>query len=188
LPKLGVVIASVREGRIGLPIAEWFAAIARRHAAFDVELIDLKLINLPMLAEPHHPRLQKYQHEPTKRWSATVAAIDAFVIVTPEYNHSAPPALVNALDHVYVEWNYKATGFVSYGGVSGGTRSVQTIKLLVAALKMIPIVEAVNIPFVGQLMDKDSGAFKGGEPHETAATVLLGELKRWTDALRALRP
>ena len=187
MAKLGVVIASVREGRIGLPVAEWFAAIARKHAAFEVEVVDLKTINLPMLAEPHHPRLRKYQHDPTKRWSATVTAIDAFVIVTPEYNHSAPPALVNALDHLYVEWNYKAAGFVSYGGVSGGTRSVQVTKLLLAALKMVAIVEAVNIPFVAQLIDRDSGAFKGGEPHEQAATVLLDELMRWSGALQTLR-
>jgi hypothetical protein len=77
---------------------------------------------------------------------------------------------------------------VSYGGVSAGTRSVQTIKLLLAALKMVPIVEAVNIPFFAQLMDKDSGTFNGGEPHESAATVLLDELKRWTVALGSLRP
>lgn len=187
MAKLGVVIASVREGRVGLPVAEWFAAIARTHAGFEVEMLDLQAINLPMLAEPHHPRLQKYQREPTKRWSATVAALDAFVIVTPEYNHGAPPALVNALDHLYVEWNYKAAGFVSYGGVSGGTRSIQSTKLLLAALKMVPIVEAVNIPFVAQLMDKDSGAFKGGDPHEKAAAALLAELMRWTGALQTLR-
>jgi NAD(P)H-dependent FMN reductase len=185
--KLGVVIASVRDGRVGLPVAQWFMAIARTHAAFEVDVIDLQATNLPMLSEPHHPRLQRYQQESTKRWSATVTGFDAFVIVTPEYNHGAPPALVNALDHLYVEWNYKPAGFVSYGGVSGGTRSVQTTKLLLAALKMVPIVEAVNIPFVGPLIDKESGAFKGGEPHAKAATLMLDELTRWTRALQTLR-
>jgi NAD(P)H-dependent FMN reductase len=185
VPRLGVVIASVREGRIGLPMAEWFVDIARRHGGFDVTLIDLKEVDLPLLTERVHPRLQQYTHEKTKAWSATVAGHDAFVFVTPEYNYSSPPALVNALDHVYVEWNYKAAGFVSYGGVSGGTRSVQMTKQTLGALKMVPLAEAVHVPFFAQLME--AGKFKGGETQEKAATAMLDELVRWTNALKALR-
>jgi NAD(P)H-dependent FMN reductase len=96
------------------------------------------------------------------------------------------PALLNALDYLYVEWNYKACGFVSYGGVSGGTRSVQMARMVVSALKMVPIVEAVNIPFFAKQIE--NGVFKAGEPHEKAATGLLDELLKWTEALRPLRP
>lgn len=187
MPKLGVVMGSVREGRVGSPIADWFVGVARRHAGFEVELIDLKKIGLPLLDEPHHPRTQRYQNPTTKAWSATVAATDAFVFVTPEYNFSAPPALINALDHLYVEWNYKAAGFVSYGGVSGGTRSVQMTKQLLTTLKVVPLTEAVAIPFFPQLMDPVTGTFQGGESFEKAANVMLDELVRWTSALRALR-
>jgi NAD(P)H-dependent FMN reductase len=187
MSRLGVIVASTREGRAGLPIADWFLGLARQHGAFDVEVLDLKAIDLPLLEEPNHPRVQRYTQDKTKAWSAQVAGCDAFVIVTPEYNFSSPPALVNALDHLYVEWNYKAAGFVSYGGISGGLRSVQMTKLLLTTLKMVPIYEAVTIPFYSQQLDADSGAFKGNETQEKGASQMLTELARWTNALRTLR-
>ena len=186
MPRLGIVVASVREGRIGLPVAEWFVARAQAHGAFEPVLVDLKEVGLPLLSEPQHPRFQKYEQETTKAWSATVRALDAFVFVTAEYNHTVPPALVNALDHLYVEWNYKAAAFVSYGGISGGLRAVQTIKPLAAALKMVPIVEAVAISFPAKLVDA-SRRFTGDESHEKAAAVMLDELARWDRALTTLR-
>lgn len=187
MPKLGVVIASVREGRGGLAVSDWFVEVARKHGAFDVTVLDLKEIGLPLLDEPAHPRLQKYTRETTKAWSASVREMDAFVFVTPEYNFGSPPALVNALDHLYVEWNYKAVGFVSYGGVSGGLRSVQMTKQIVTSLKMVPIVEAVAIPFFTKLVDGATGRFNGGELHEKSAGAMLNELTRWTEALKTLR-
>lgn len=130
--KLGIVIASVREGRVGLPVADWCVERARRHARFDT-------------------------------------------------------ALVNALDYLYVEWNYKAAAFVSYGGMSGGIRAVQMTKLSLATLKIVPIVEAVTIPFVSQAIDRESGAFKASEQHDKAAATMFDELHRWTTALAPLR-
>ena len=187
MPQLGVVVASVREGRSGLAVAQWFIDRARAHGGFDVTLIDLKAVKLPLLEEPHHPRLQKYEHDTTKAWSAIVAPLDALVFVTTEYNHSTPPALVNALDHLHVEWSYKAAGLVTYGGISGGMRAAQMLKQTLLALKMVPISEAVPIPFFAQMMDKESGAFKGTEAHEKAAATMLDELKRWDAALSTLR-
>jgi NAD(P)H-dependent FMN reductase len=183
--KLSVIVASVREGRAGDPIAKWFIARAQEHGKFDAQLVDLKEVNLPLLSEPHHPRLRKYQQETSKAWSAIIGGSDAFVFVTPEYNYTLPPALVNALDHLYHEWSYKACAFVSYGGVSGGMRAVQTAKLMATGFKMMPMVEAVNIPFYTQLMD--AGEFKSNETHDKAVPVMLDELLRWTDALKALR-
>ena len=185
MPRLGVVIGSIREGRVGLPIANWFVERARQHAAFDVELLDLKTINLPIFAERAHPRLQQYESEQQKAWSATIAPLDAFVFVTPEYNYSIAPALLNALDYLSAEWAYKPVGFVSYGGISGGLRAVQMAKLTVTALRMMPIVEAVNIPFVAKLVE--GGVFKHTEVHDKSAVALLDELFRWTTALAALR-
>jgi NAD(P)H-dependent FMN reductase len=181
------VIASVREGRVGLPVSEWFIERARQHARFDVTVVDLKEWDLPVFAERYHPRLRQYESDKQKAWSAAVAGLDAFVFVTPEYNYGTAPALLNALDYLYVEWNYKAAAFVSYGGISGGLRAVQMTKQTLGALKMVPIVEAVTIPFVAQAIDRESGAFKATEQHDKAAAAMLDELLRWTTALASLR-
>jgi NAD(P)H-dependent FMN reductase len=186
MPKLSVVVASTRPGRVGLPIGQWFLERAKAHGKFDASLVDLKDVGLPLLDEPKHPRLRDYQHEHTKRWSAIVAASDAFAFVVPEYNFSAPPALLNAIDFLFHEWSCKPAGFVSYGGASGGVRSVQMAKLLLTSLKVVPIPESVSVAFFGQLMDP-SGVFRGSEALEKSATTMLDELVRWSGALKVLR-
>ena len=182
---LTVIITSTRPGRAGLPIANWFVERAKKHGAFEVSVADLKEIGLPHMDEPKHPRFQQYEHEHTKRWSAIVSAADAFAIVTPEYNFSAPPALINALDFLFKEWAYKPAGFISYGGVSAGLRSVQMSKLLLTSLKIVPIPEAVSIPFFMKMMDGD--AFKGSEDLEKAIKPMLDELHKWATALKTMR-
>jgi NAD(P)H-dependent FMN reductase len=186
MPKLSVIITSTRPGRAGLPIGQWFFERAKGHGKFDVELIDLKERSLPLLDEPKHPRLGQYEHEHTRAWSATVRASDAFVFVTPEYNYGSPPALINALDYLFHEWAYKPAGFVSYGGLSGGTRSVQMTKQVLMTLKVVPLPEAVNVSFFSKLMDP-SGTFLGSEALEKSATTMLDELHRWEQALLTLR-
>lgn len=186
MPKLNVIITSVREKRVGKGVARWFTDRAKAHGAFDVELVDLGTVNLPLLSEPEHPRKRKYSQAATKAWSASVDAADAFVFVTPEYNYGMPPALLNALDHLYQEWLYKPAGFVSYGGISGGTRSVQMAKSVLTTLKMMPLPEAVNIPFVTTMV-KEDGSFEGNEKHVQAAAGMLDELARWTGAMAVLR-
>jgi NAD(P)H-dependent FMN reductase len=185
MPKLLVIIVSTRPQRTGVPVAQWFFEHAQKHAKFDVELVDLKEENLPLLDEPRHPRFHQYEHAHTKAWSERIHGADAFVFVTPEYNYGAPAPLVNALDYLYSEWAYKPAGFVSYGGVSGGTRSVQMAKLIMTTLKIVPIPEAVTIPFVAQVVE--GGQFKGSDTFEKAAVTMLDELLRWSDALRVLR-
>jgi NAD(P)H-dependent FMN reductase len=186
MAKLSVVICSTRPGRSGLPIARWFVDRATQHGRFDVELVDLLEVGLPLMDEPKHPRLGQYEREHTKAWSAKVRASDAFVFVTPEYNYGAPPALINALDYLFHEWSYKAAGFVSYGGLSGGTRSVQMTKQVLGTLKLVALPEAVNIPFVSQHIDPQVG-FRATDTHDKAAVVMLDELLRWTGALQVLR-
>lgn len=186
LPVLQVVIASTRPGRVGLPVATWFADRARAHGGFTVEVVDLAEANLPVFDEPKHPRLRQYEHQHTRDWSATVTRGDAFVFVMPEYNYAFNAAIKNAIDYLHVEWQHKAVGFVSYGGVSAGTRAVQMLKQVVTTLKMVPIFDSVNIPFVTQFIGAD-GVFNANEPMETAATAMLDELVRWTEALAPLR-
>jgi NAD(P)H-dependent FMN reductase len=183
---LTIIIASTRPGRAGLPIAQWFTTRAERHGGFDVTVVDLADVALPFLDEPNHPKLRKYTKPHTKKWSATVDAADAFVFVTPEYNFGYPAPLKNAIDFLHHEWAYKPVGFVSYGGVAAGTRSVQQLKQVVTALKMTPLFEAVNIPFHTQFIN-DDGEVEANETMEKAADAMLDELVRTEAALRPLR-
>lgn len=185
MTNLHVVIASTRPGRVGLPIGRWFFEHATALGKLNVTLIDLKEVDLPMYDEPNHPREMKYQHEHTKRWSATISQADAFAFVTPEYNFSTAPALVNALHYLYNEWCYKPVGFVSYGGISGGLRAVQMTKLQVTALKMMPIPDAVTLPFAAKQIE--NGVFKPTESNEKAANAMLAELEKWATALKTIR-
>lgn len=185
MPQLSIIIGSTRPGRAGLPIAQWFAERARRHGAFSIDLIDLAELSLPLLDEPDHPRLGRYTQPHTKAWSARIAPADAFVFVTPEYNHGYPAALKNAIDYLAVEWRDKAVGFVSYGGVAAGTRAVQQLKQVVTTLKMVPAVEAVNIPFHAELIE--DGVVRATAPMEQAADAMLDELARLDAGLRTLR-
>jgi NAD(P)H-dependent FMN reductase len=186
MPTLQIIIASTRPGRVGLPVAQWFVGRAQEHGQFDIDVVDLAEINLPFLDEPNHPRLRQYTHQHTTDWSARVDAADAFVIVLPEYNYGMPATIKNAIDFLHYEWCYKPVGFVSYGGVSGGTRSVQQLKQVVSTLRMFPLTDAVSIPFVHQLID-DAGAVNANETMEQASDALLEELARVERVLRGLR-
>jgi NAD(P)H-dependent FMN reductase len=185
-PVLRIIVGSTRPGRVGPAVADWIADRAREHGGFDVQVTDLAELNLPILDEPNHPRLRQYVHQHTKDWSEVVEGSDAFIFVTPEYNHGMGAALKNAIDYVYNEWHGKAAGIVSYGGVSAGTRATQMLKQVLASLKVVPVMEAVNIPFVRTHIDED-GRFKPTEAMEASATAMLDEVQRWTEAMRPLR-
>jgi NAD(P)H-dependent FMN reductase len=187
MPKLNIIIASTRPGRVGPTVAKWFHEYAvNQNSEFDIELVDLAAFNLPVFDEPNHPVRKQYVHEHTKKWSESVDSADAFVFVTPEYDYGMPPSLLNALIYLAQEWSYKPVAFVSYGGISGGIRSVQMAKQVVNTLKMVPLTEAVTIPNVGALID-DSGTFVATEIMEKSAVTLLNELLRWSIALKSMR-
>jgi NAD(P)H-dependent FMN reductase len=186
MPNLLIVIASTRPGRVGLPVAHWFEEKARSHGGFDVSVADLAEWNLPLLDEPNHPKLGRYTKQHTKRWSAEVDAADAFVFVMPEYNHGLNAALKNAVDYLFAEWRHKPAGFVSYGGVAGGMRAVQQLKQVLISLNMLPVNDAVVIPFVKNHIDAD-GAFVPNEMLEQSAETMLSELARAAEAMHALR-
>jgi len=183
--RLNIIIASTRPGRVGKPVADWFESVARAKGNFDVHLVDLLDFDLPLYDEPKHPRFQQYEHAHTRRWSESVAAADAYVLVAPEYNFGPTPALINALNYVYAEWNYKPAAFVSYGGVSGGLRAVQMVKQILTTLKVMPILESVTIPHVGQHLQ--DGSFRAETIHEESADAMLAELQRWAEALKPMR-
>src|SRR5436190_3700853 len=136
--KLEVIIASTRPGRIGDQIGKWIAKYAAAHTDFEVSVADLAEINLPLYDEPNHPHFMQYTKEHTKQWSKRIDAADAFIIVTPEYNYTMPPSLLNAIDFLQNEWQYKPVAFVGYGG-TGAIRAIQTERLLFANLNMMPL-------------------------------------------------
>lgn len=182
-PLLQIHLASTRPTRIGPAFAAWFTKIAEDHPAFDIEVVDLAEVGLPFMDEPNHPVLRQYQHQHTKDWSAIVDRADAFVFVTPEYNYGYNAVLKNALDFLSQEWADKAVSFVSYGGVSAGTRAVQQLKQVVTTLRMVPILEAVNIPFAFTLLNEEGG-FDGSPLADTAAVAMLDELARISAKIR----
>jgi len=177
MPTLQVVIGSTRPGRVGPAVAAWVQDEARGQGSFDVELIDLADVALPLLDEPNPPRMGQYIHDHTKAWSAVVARANAFVFVNPEYNHGYNAALKNAIDFLYHEWVGKPVAFVSYGGTAGGTRAVQALKQVTLAVKMMPLFEGVVIPSVRDLID-DAGALTPTPFMSASITAMLDELAR----------
>jgi len=184
LLKLQTIVASTRPGRAGLSIGAWFNGVVAAHKDFQAELIDLKAVNLPMFDEPNHPRLRQYVHQHTKDWSATIDAADAFVIVLPEYNHAFPASIKNALDYLSHEWADKPLGFVSYGGVSGGTRAVQLLKPVANALGLLPAGE-VNIPFYAQYRQDEQ--FTPPASFVDSANLMLNRMSKVGATLKAGR-
>lgn len=184
--KLKVIVASTRPTRQGKKVADWFMESIAGQDFFEVELLDLKEIDLPMMNEPNHPKLQDYKHSHTRAWSKIIDEADAFVIVTCEYNYGFPAPLKNALDYLSLEWNYKPVGFVSYGGIGGGMRAVELLKPVLTTLKMVPLFEAVNIPFFTDYINED-GEFMGTERHARAADKMIKELVHWVKGLKVIR-
>jgi NAD(P)H-dependent FMN reductase len=185
MPILTVIIGSIRPGRAGQPIAEWFIDRARAHGHFDVDVADLAEIRLPLMEEPNHPRLRQYTSQHTREWSARIDRADAIVFVTPEYNYGYPATIKNAIDYLHAEWKDKPAGFVSYGGVAAGTRAVQQLKQVVTTLKMVPVFESVNVPFHAPFIR--DGQFHANDILDQAATAMLDELARMDSALSPLR-
>lgn len=183
-PHLQIIIGSTRPGRAGAAVGSWFHDLAVKHDAFSVELVDLATVDLPLLNEPHPPRLGRYVHDHTKQWSATISAGNAFVFVVPEYNRGYNAATKNALDYLSKEWRRKPVGFVGYGGVAAGARSIQGLVPVVSALGMVPMARSVNIPTIGRMIDAD-GDFTPNPRLDQGAEELLDELSGWAVDLSA---
>ncbi|MEN3269024.1 NAD(P)H-dependent oxidoreductase [Pseudonocardia sp.] len=184
-PHLQIIIGSTRPGRAGAAVGSWFHDIAAKHDACTLEILDLATIDLPLLNEPHHPRLGRYVHDHTKRWSEIISAGDAFVFVVPEYNRGYNAATKNALDYLFREWQRKPVGFVGYGAVAAGSRSIQGLIPVVAALGMIPVTRSVNIPLINRMVT--DGEFVSNPRLDESAAEMLDELSSWAADLTATR-
>lgn len=183
--RLMIIVGSVRPGRVGLPIGTWVRERAEARSELEVDFVDLAELALPFMDEPNHPILQKYTKPHTIAWAARVAAADAVLLVTPEYNHSYSPALKNAIDFLNKEWWRKPVGFVSYGGVSGGTRGVVALDQVIAPLGMLKVGANVELSFGGkQVVD---GVFVPGEKESAIVEKELDELIVLSEVLKPSR-
>lgn len=184
--QLNIIIGSTRPGRAGPVFAQWLETFARGHGKFEPVLTDIAAFNLPVLDEPHHPKLGNYQNDHTKAWSKAIDAADAFVFVAPEYNYFAAPAIVNAVDYLAREWKYKPAAILSYGGVSGGLRAAQAVKPLLTSVGIMPIPEGVSLPLYQKRLESD-GSFQPSEHVQSGVKAMLDELLRWSEALKPMR-
>jgi NAD(P)H-dependent FMN reductase len=180
---IAIVVGSTRPGRSGGVVARWVheRAAARDDATY--ELVDLEDASLPLLDEAIPALMGRYEHAHTQAWAATVDRYDGFVFVTPEYNHTTSPALLNALDFVYGEWNNKACAFVSYG-TSYGVRAVETLRGVVGELQMADVRNQVRLAIPGDFPDR---VFTPRSEHEAQATALFEQLESWSSALQTVR-
>jgi len=182
--KVGIILGSTRPNRIGEAVAKWVhgLAVARDHA--DYELVDVKDFELPLLDEPIPPSQGKYSQPHTKKWAAKIDSFDAFVFVTPEYNHSTSGALKNAIDFLYKEWNNKAAGFVSYGS-AGGVRAVEHLRLIMAELQIADVRAQVMLSLFTDF--ENYSTFKPAPQHEQTVKQMLNQVLAWGTALRTVR-
>ncbi|TCD12314.1 NADPH-dependent FMN reductase [Oricola cellulosilytica] len=183
--KLNVIVTSTRPGRNGIKVGKWMADFASENSEFDVELVDLADYDLPLLDEPNHPAMQQYEHDHTKRWSAVNGKADAFVFVSPEYDYFPAASTVNAIQTLHREWQKKPVGLVGYGGVSGGMRAMQTTKVLMTGVNLMPLPQEVPIPFVFDFLSEDG--FAPAPEVEEGAKAMLAELHDWAETLKPLR-
>jgi NAD(P)H-dependent FMN reductase len=174
-------------------VARWVeseaAAFAPGAPGAEYELVDLTEVGLPLLDEPVPAAIGAYRHEHTRRWARIVASFDGFVFVTPEYNHAMPPALINAIDYLFAEWNDKAAGFVSYG-LNGGIRAVEQLRMALAEVKVACVRSQVALSLFSDFAVADMaepGTFTPAEHHRQVLQRLLGELAAWAGALQPLR-
>jgi NAD(P)H-dependent FMN reductase len=182
--KIGIITGSTRPNRKSAEVASWVLEAARKRSDAEYELVDIKDFELPLLDEPMPPSMGNYQQPHTRRWAAKVASLDAFVFVTPEYNHGIPAALKNAIDFLFAEWHHKAAGFVSYGG-AGGARAVEQLRLVLAEVHVATVRAQVLLSMWTDF--ENFTTFKPATNHEKSVGAMLDQVIAWGGALKQLR-
>jgi NAD(P)H-dependent FMN reductase len=182
--RIAVILGSTRPGRRGDQIAAWVLEAARAHGGAEYVLVDLADHDLGNLDEPGNPNSQQYQHDHTRAWGALVDGFDGYVFLVPEYNHSYPGALKNALDYVYREWNDKAAGIISYGGWVAGARAAEALRLVLAELQVATVRAQ---PTISTHPSFHTGAFVPQQGLDTAVGDMLDQVIAWSGALHKVR-
>jgi NAD(P)H-dependent FMN reductase len=181
---VAIIVGSTRPGRKADTIARWVHAIAARRGDAAFEIVDIADFDLPLLDEAFPPTMGQYEKPHTKAWAAKIAAFDAFIFVTPEYNHATSGALKNAIDYLFREWNHKAAGFVGYGSV-GGARAVEQLRLMMGEVKVADVRAQVALSLYTDF--ENFTVFKPGPNQETAVNAMLDDLIPWGQALQSMR-
>ena len=184
MTRIGIILGSTRPNRNGEQVARWVYDVAARRSDAEFELVDLRDYPLPHLDEPLPPAMGQYQNEHTRQWAEKIASFDGFVIVTPEYNHSTSGVLKNAIDYLFAEWNNKAVGFVSYGGV-GGARAAEHLRLIAGELQMADVRQQVALSLLTEF--ENFSVFKPSDYNLAALDTLLDQVIAWSAALAPLR-
>ena len=182
--KVAIILGSTRPGRNGEAVARWVHEHAAKRGDADYQLVDIADFDLPLLDEAIPPSMGQYQKDHTRRWAETIAGFDAFVFVTPEYNHSTSGALKNAIDFIYGEWNNKAAGFVAYGS-AGGTRAVEHLRGIMAELQIADVRSQVALSLFEDF--ESFSKFKPRDVHENSLDSLFEQLVGWGKALKSYR-
>jgi NAD(P)H-dependent FMN reductase len=182
--RIGIIIGSTRPGRKAEAVARWVHGLATKRSDAEFELVDIKDFDLPLLDEPMPPAAGKYSQPHTRAWAAKVASFDAYVFVTPEYNHGPSGALKNAIDFLYREWNNKAAGFVGYGS-AGGTRAVEQLRQVMGELLVADVRAQVALSLHTDF--ENFSTFKPVPMHEKSVNVMLDQVIAWGTALKTLR-
>src|SRR3954454_13368808 len=182
--KAGIIVGSTRPGRKAEAVARWVLEIARKRTDADFEVVDTQDLTPPPLDEPVPPSMGQYSKPHTKAWAAKVDSFDAFVFVTPEYNHGTSGALKNAIDFLFREWNNKAAGFVGYGS-AGGVRAVEHLRLVMAEVQIATVRNQVALSLFTDF--ENYTKFKPAAHHEKSVNQLLDQLIAWSGALKPLR-
>ncbi|MFC0503199.1 NADPH-dependent FMN reductase [Micromonospora costi] len=184
---LAIVVGSVREGRFGPVVASWVAGQAREHGGFDVDVVDLANFEIPLALPAVSPKFagDAYPRPAALASLASrLAEADAFILVTPEYNHSYPAALKAAIDWHFTQWAAKPVAFVSYGGAAGGRHAVLHLENVLTELHAVTIRDGLAFP-------NYFTAWQDGRPLDPAAPgyakTMLDQLTWWAGALRAAR-
>lgn len=188
--KVKIILGSTRQNRFSDKPGAFIIKEAKKIEKVEAELLDLRDYPMPFYNEPTSPAMVKdgtYQNDIVRKWAIKIRESDAFIIVTPEYNHSTSGVLKNALDSIYAEWNNKPVGFVSYGGV-GGARAVEHLREIAIELQMAPIRNAIHISQPWNLLD-ENGNLKDGalDPYIKASNSFLNQLIWWANALKTAR-
>lgn len=182
--RIAIIIGSTRPGRKAEAVAKWVYEIAQKRSDAEFELVDIKDFNLPLLDEPVPPIMGQYNQPHTKIWAAKMGSFDGYVFVTPEYNHGISGALKNAIDFLFAEWNNKAAGFVSYGGV-GGARAVEQLRLVLAEVQIATVRNQVLLSMYADF--ENFSVFKPASQHEKSVNAMFDQVVAWSSALKTLR-
>jgi len=182
--RIAIIVGSTRPGRKAEAVANWVYDIASKRTDAEFEVVDILDFNLPLLDEPISPARGEYTQPHTKAWSAKIDSFDAFVFVTPEYNHGPSGALKNAIDFLYREWNNKAAAFVSYGG-AGGTRAVEQLRLVMGELQVEDVRAQVALSLATDFQKYVT--FKPAARHDALVGTMLDQLISWAVALQTVR-